>query len=77
MLQTKMYVDFITIKGVRSIDDFILECSFSNRIMAYHISYMYIAKNKFYPFRNGTLTYININILISAYSCLQSCFQIP
>lgn len=41
------------------------------------ISYMYVAKNIFYPFRNGTMTFININILISDYSCLQSCFQIP
>lgn len=74
MLQTncKMYIDFITIKGVRSIDDFGMFF-----FKPYHISYMYIAKNKFYPFRNGTLTYNNINILISAYSCLQSCFQIP
>lgn len=72
MLQTKMYIDFITIKGVRNIDDFGMFF-----FKPYHISYMYIAKNKFYPFRNGTLTYNNINILISAYSCLQSCFQIP
>lgn len=70
MPRTKMYIDFITIKGVRNSSDF-------GVYLWDIISDMYIAMNIFYPFRNGTMTYININILISAYSCLQSCFQIP